>query len=254
MISNLPYAHEEGDSDQAHVGRGRVQPPCVGPRLRCELHQRPLELASDRRLVLHRLPLVLAHGEELAHLHPGEDAKPVAHQHVEHQVVPPALVEVGQQVAKDHLGQLPHDGDGPADSIVSDDQGLHAPAPVVAEGEPVKVGVELAWRDVPAICPILFFAVDCVVFHFWVEPDDHTSDGLVVLVDEELEEEEIHDRGTKDASPKGRMRPGERSIGEGEDGDDEEEDRDPDQPAVDVAVNVSCLVPGDRFFLSQDHS
>ena len=86
---------------------------------------------------------------------------------------------------------------------------------------------------------------DCVVLHLGVEPDDHTPDRLVVLVDEELEEEEIHDGGTKDTSPESRMRPGERSVGEGEDGDDEEEDRDPDQPTVDVAVNVSCLVPGD---------
>ena len=177
--------------------------------------------------------------------HSGEDSHSVAEEDVQDNVVPPALVEVGEEVAEDHLSKLPHDGDAPEKSVVPDDQGLHAPAPVVAEGEPVKVGVELAWGDVPAVRAVLLFAVDCVVLHFGVEPDDHTPDRLVVLVDEELEEEEIHDGGTKDTSPEGRMRPGERSVGEGEDGDDEEEDRDPDQPAVDVAVNVSCLVPGD---------
>merc|ERR1711972_896172 len=90
--STTCHMHMKRETAIRRMYEGRVQPPCVGPRLRCELHQRPLELASDRRLVLHRLPLVLAHGEELAHLHPGEDAKPVADQHVEHQVVPPALV------------------------------------------------------------------------------------------------------------------------------------------------------------------
>ena len=78
-------------------------------------------------------------------------------------------------------------------------------------------------------------------------------------MDEELKEQEVHDGGPKDATPDSRMRPGEGSIGEGEDGDDEEEDGDPDQPAVDVAVNVRSLIPEDRSelqnrsLLSQDH-
>ena len=62
-------------------------------------------------------------------------------------------------------------------------------------------------------------------------------------MDEELEEEKVHDGHAKDATPDSRVRPGEGSIGEGEDGDDEEEDGHPDQPAVDVAVNVGCLIP-----------
>ena len=65
-------------------------------------------------------------------------------------------------------------------------------------------------------------------------------------MDEELEEEEVHDGHSKNATPEGRVRPGEGSIGEGEDGDDEEEDGDPNQPAVDVAVNVRSLIPEER--------
>ena len=62
-------------------------------------------------------------------------------------------------------------------------------------------------------------------------------------MDEELKEQEVHDGRPKDATPESRMRPGEGSIGEGEDGDDEEEDGHPDQPTVDVAVDVSSLIP-----------
>ena len=122
-----------------------------------------------------------------------------------------------------------------------DDERLHAPAPVVAKGKPVKVSIELGRRDVPAVGPILLLTVYRIVCHFWVKPDDHTPDGLVVLVDQELEEQKVHNGRPKDATPEGRMRPGEGAIGEGEDGDDEEEDGDPDQPAVDVAVNVRKL-------------
>ena len=124
-----------------------------------------------------------------------------------------------------------------------DDEGLHAPAPVVTKGKPVEVLPELGGRDVPAVGPILLLTVNRIVFHLWVKPDDHTPDGLVVLMDEELEEEEVHDGHPKDATPEGRVRPGEGAIGKGEDGDDEEEDGHPDQPTVDVAVHVSSLIP-----------
>ena len=78
-------------------------------------------------------------------------------------------------------------------------------------------------------------------------------------MDQELKEQEVHDGRPKDATPESRMRPCEGSIGEGEDGDDEEEDGDPNQTAVDVAVNVRSLVPKDwsefqnKCLLSQDH-
>ena len=138
-----------------------------------------------------------------------------------------------------------------------DNERLHAP--VVTKGKPVKVSIELGRRDVPAVGPILLLTVYRIVCHFGVKPDDHTPDGLVVLVDQELKEQKVHNGRPKDATPEGRMRPGEGAIGEGEDGDDEEEDGDSDQPAVDVAVNVRSLVPKDwsefqnRCFLSQDH-
>ena len=82
---------------------------------------------------------------------------------------------------EDHLGQLPHDGDGPADAVVADDQGLefkliflsflkvgckykeihlHSPPPVVAEGEPVKVAPQPLPGHVPAVNAILLLGVD----------------------------------------------------------------------------------------------
>ena len=37
------------------------------------------------------------------YLHAGVDAEPVADEHVEHHVVPPALVKVGQEMTERHL-------------------------------------------------------------------------------------------------------------------------------------------------------
>ena len=47
--------------------------------------------------------MVLAHLQEPAHHHPREDPQSVAQEDVEYEVVPPALVKVGQEVPKRHL-------------------------------------------------------------------------------------------------------------------------------------------------------
>ena len=61
---------------------------------------------------------------------------------------------------------------------MSNDQGLHAPAPVVAEGEPVDVTPKSFNGDVPAVDAVLLFAVEGVVAHLGVEPDDDVADSL----------------------------------------------------------------------------
>ena len=38
-----------------------------------------------------------------------------------------------------YLSELPGDADGPTEAVAADEQGLHAPAPEVTEGEYVKV-------------------------------------------------------------------------------------------------------------------
>ena len=68
-----------------------------------ELQQSPLDPARPGADVLERLPVVLAHLEEPAHHHPSEDPHSVAQEDVEDEVVPPALVKVGQEVPKGHL-------------------------------------------------------------------------------------------------------------------------------------------------------
>jgi hypothetical protein len=75
---------------------------------RRKLQQCPLELSRPRRDVFKRLPVVLAHLEKLANLHPGEDPEAVAEEDVEDEIVPPALVKVGQKVAERHLKENWH--------------------------------------------------------------------------------------------------------------------------------------------------
>ena len=154
-LHHLPDQHQLDDGHQPHVTGLRIQPSDMGPTLRGELQQGPLELALGPADVLDGLPLVLPHLQEPADLHPSPDSQSIAQHHVQHQVVPPTLVEVWKEVAEHHLGELPHDGDGPEDAVVSDHQGLHAPAPVVTKCKPVQVGVESLPGDVPTIHPVL---------------------------------------------------------------------------------------------------
>jgi len=112
-LHHLPDQHELDDGDESHVAGVGVEPAHGTPALGSELEQSSLELPLGAADVLDALPLVLSHLQELADLHPGEDAQAVTDEDVQHQVVPPALVEVGQEVAEDHLGELPHDRDAP---------------------------------------------------------------------------------------------------------------------------------------------
>jgi len=61
---------------------------------------------------------------------------------------------------------------------VTNDQSLHAPAPIVSEGEPVDVAPEPLEGDVPTVDAVLLLAVDRVVGHLRVEPDDDVADSL----------------------------------------------------------------------------
>ena len=69
-------------------------------------------------------------------------------------------------------------------------------------------------------------------------------DSVVVLMKEELDQQEIEDGDSEDASPEGGVRSSEGSIGQGEDGDDHEEDEDTDEAGEDVVVPVH-VIPGE---------
>ena len=86
-----------------------------------ELQQSPLDPARPGTNVLEGLPVVLAHLKVVAHAHPHPDPEPVADEDVEEDVVPPALVKVGQEVPERHLSQLPHHRDAPADAVVPEE-------------------------------------------------------------------------------------------------------------------------------------
>ena len=77
-----------------------------------------------------------------------------------------------------YLSEFPHDGNTPADSVMPDDERLHAPAPVVAEREPVQVTPDPFEGDVPTVDAILLLAVDRVVGHLRVEPGDDVAYSL----------------------------------------------------------------------------
>ena len=80
-----------------------------------------------------------------------------------------------------YLCEFPHDRYAPADAVVPDDERFHAPAPVVPEGEPVKVTPEPLEGDVVAVDAVLLLGVDRVVGHARIEPHDYRPNGSVVL-------------------------------------------------------------------------
>ena len=66
-------------------------------------------------------------------------------------------------------------------SITVKNPDLHSPSPVVAEREPVEVGVEPVPGDVPAVHAVVLLAVDGVVSHLWINPDDDGSYRVIIL-------------------------------------------------------------------------
>ena len=58
------------------------------------------------------------------------------------------------------------------------DKGLHAPTPVVAERKPVHVTPETLEGDVPAVDAVLLLAVQRVISHLWIEPDNYITHRL----------------------------------------------------------------------------
>ena len=62
-----------------------------------------------------------------------------------------------------------------------DDERLHAPTPIVSEGEPVKVAPEPLEGDVVAVDAVFLLGVDRVVGHARVEPHDYRPHSGVVL-------------------------------------------------------------------------
>ena len=111
----------------------------MAPGFWSELEHGSFDLATLGADVLDGLPMVFPHFQPFADHHSGQDAQIVADQNIQHDIVPPALVKVGQQVSEKDLGQFPHDGNAPANAIMSNDQGLHAPSPIVAKGKPIHV-------------------------------------------------------------------------------------------------------------------
>ena len=63
---------------------------------------------------------------------------------------------------------------------MSDDECLHAPAPIVAECEPVEMTPDPLEGDVPTVDAVFLLAVDRVVGHLRVEPSDDVSNGLEI--------------------------------------------------------------------------
>jgi hypothetical protein len=66
------------------------------------------------------------------------NADGIAHEHVQDDVVPPTLVEVGQPVLKRQLHELKADADGPRDARMTEEHGLAPPAEEVAKYEDVE--------------------------------------------------------------------------------------------------------------------
>jgi hypothetical protein len=58
-----------------------------------------------------------------------------------------------------HLGQLPGDADGPAETVATDQQGFHGPAPEMPKCKYVKMAEDPFPGDHVAVHSILLFSI-----------------------------------------------------------------------------------------------
>lgn len=66
-----------------------------------------------------------------------------------------AVTSWAQRVMVVYLGELPGNTDGPAEAVAADEQGLHAPAPEMAESKNVKVAQDSLPGDDVAVHSVL---------------------------------------------------------------------------------------------------
>ncbi len=67
------------------------------------------------------------------------------------------------------------------------------------------------------------FSINVVILHVAVKPNDDGPNRIVILMNEKLQNEQIHDAETEDHPPQQRMRPHEGSVGKGQHGNQQEE-------------------------------
>lgn len=114
----------------------RYEPPARSPHGR-ELLNETLRSARRRLDLGEAHPVVLASGELLVDPHAEAHAQEVASENVRNQLVPPALLEVGQDVLRRDLQVLEPHGEHPQHAPVAEDERLPDPAEEMRENENV---------------------------------------------------------------------------------------------------------------------
>lgn len=151
QFRDLPEYHKLYDSSESHRCRLGIQPTNGRPTLWCELQHGTLDFARRRRDVLNAGPFVFTHLQDLAYLETHPNAQAIADNHIEYECIPPALNEVGQQMRKGDLCDLPHHRNGPQNAHVPDENGLEGPAKKVTPGKDVQVALYTIPANVRAI-------------------------------------------------------------------------------------------------------
>lgn len=113
------------------------QPAAESSPHRGELLQEALRLATAGFDLGEAHPVVLARLELPVDPHADTHAQQVAAEHVRDHLVPPAFLEVGQDVLRGHLQVLEPHGEHPQDAPVAEDEGLPNPAQEVRENKDV---------------------------------------------------------------------------------------------------------------------
>lgn len=154
QFSEIPEDNQFGDRNESHIGTTLIEPSNVSPISRCELEDGTSNFAGRRLNIFDTFPFIGTHLQLLANVHSKPNAQAIANQHIKYQCIPPALNEIGQQMCKCNLGDLPSDTDRPTDAIVSDQNGLHCPAQKVTQRKRIQMIIQFLSSDVRTVCSI----------------------------------------------------------------------------------------------------
>lgn len=211
MQLELSYEKDEEKGDEVAFEGLCGGPVEAGPAVRGELGHGARHLPRHLRDVLDAPPVVCLHGKVVAHTHPEPDARPVAQEHIEDPVVPPALPKVGQLELKGVLQHLEHHRDDPAEPGVPQDQRLGHPPEEMRRHEKVH----LVHHVLPGQAAVLRIGLlgqghpECRI-----DQGHPSTSRFGVLEEQHDQRHKVDDADGKDKAPDGRVGSDKRAVAE----------------------------------------
>ncbi len=115
--------------------------------------------------------------EPIADAHATEDSQAIAQKDIENEAVPPALLEVGENVREGNLSDLPVDGKGPQDEVMAQQHGFDHPTEKVAKCKNINVAPDAFNRNLATVDGVLLVQDVRMLHQFklWVQIEEDFS-------------------------------------------------------------------------------